>query len=49
MAIPALVMYSVLQNRVNRLSDDMTQAALRIYNCLGFHYDAIPAKRANRD
>lgn len=49
MAIPALVMYSVLQNRVNKLSDDMTQAALRIYNVLGFHYDAIPAKRVNRD
>lgn len=46
MAIPALVMYSVLQNRVNKLSDDMTQAALRIYNLLGFHYDSVPAKRS---
>src|SRR5262249_293673 len=27
MAIPALVMYSVLQNRISKLSDDMTQAA----------------------
>lgn len=45
MAIPALVMYSVLQNRVTKLSEDMTQAALRIYNVLGFHYDAVPAKR----
>lgn len=41
MAIPALVMYSVLQHRVNKLSDDMTQAALRIYNLLGFHYDSV--------
>lgn len=49
MAIPALVMYSVLQNRVNKLSDDMTQAALRIYNVLGFHYDAIPVKRSRND
>jgi biopolymer transport protein ExbB len=49
MAIPALVMYSVLQNRVNKLSDDMTQAALRIYNVLGFHYDAVPAKRRSND
>lgn len=49
MAIPALVMYSVLQNRVGKLSDDMTQAALRIYNVLGFHYDAIPAKRSKND
>lgn len=45
MAIPALVMYSVLQNRVNKLSDDMTQAALRIYNLLGFHYDSVPSKK----
>lgn len=41
MAIPALVMYSVLQHRVNKLSDDMTQAALRIYNLLSFHYDSV--------
>lgn len=47
MAIPALVMYSVLQNRVNKLSDDMTQAALRIYNLLGFHYDSVKTKRAS--
>src|SRR5690606_32183434 len=45
MAIPALVMYSVLQNRVNKLSNDMTQAALRIYNLLGFHYDSIPSRK----
>jgi biopolymer transport protein ExbB/TolQ len=47
MAIPALVMYSVLQNRVNKLSEDMTSAALRIYNLLGFHYESVPAKRAS--
>ena len=46
MAIPALVMYSLLQNRVNKLSDDMTQAALRIYNLLGFHYDSVPSKKS---
>ncbi len=46
MAIPALVMYSVLQNRVNKLSDDMTQAALRIYNLLGFHYDSVRVKKS---
>jgi biopolymer transport protein ExbB/TolQ len=45
MAIPALVMYSVLQNRINKLSDDMTQAALRIYNLLGFHYDSVKTKK----
>jgi biopolymer transport protein ExbB/TolQ len=45
MAIPALVMYSVLQNRINKLSDDMTQGALRIYNLLGFHYESVKAKK----
>ena len=45
MAIPALVMYSVLQNRISTLSDDMTQAALRIYNLLGFHYDSVKSKK----
>lgn len=46
MAIPALVMYSVLQNRVNKLSDDMTQSALRIFNLIGFHYDSVPSKKS---
>lgn len=46
MAIPALVMYSVLQNRVNKLSDDMTQAALRVFNLLGFHYDSVPSRKS---
>ena len=47
MAIPALVMYSVLQNRVNKLSDDMTQSALRVFNLLGFHYDAVRSRKSN--
>ena len=45
MAIPALVMYSVLQNRISTLSDDMTQSALRIYNLLGFHYETVKSKK----
>lgn len=45
MAIPALVMYSVLQNRVNKLSDDLTQASLRIFNLLGFHYDSVRVRK----
>lgn len=43
-AIPALVAYSVLQNRANSLNEDLNQASLRIYNWLSFHYDAVPAK-----
>ncbi len=45
MAIPALVMYSVLQNRINKLSEDMVQSAMRVFNLLGFHYDSVPASR----
>lgn len=45
MAIPAIVMYSVLQNRVNKINEDMTQAGLRIFNLLGFHYESIPLKK----
>ena len=45
MAIPAIVMFSVLQNRVNALSEDMTHAGLRLFNLLGFHYDSVPTKR----
>ncbi len=45
MAIPAIIAYSVLQNRVNKLSDDMTQAALRIFNLLGFQYDSVKTKK----
>lgn len=40
-AIPALVMYSLLQNRSNLLIEDLSQGALRIYNCLSFRYEAI--------
>ncbi len=46
-AIPALVMYSVLQNRINKLSEDMTKAALRVYNLLGFHYESIRSRKSN--
>ncbi len=45
-AIPTLVLYSVLQNRVNRISDDMTKAALRLFNLLGFHYESVPVKKS---
>lgn len=47
MAIPALVMYSVLQNRVTKLSDDLTQASLRIFNLLGFHFDSVKVRKTS--
>ena len=39
MAIPALIMYSVLQTRANALSEDLNQASLRVYNWLNFNND----------
>ncbi|RME15646.1 MAG: MotA/TolQ/ExbB proton channel family protein [Bdellovibrio sp.] len=44
MAIPALVAYSILQNRANALNEDLTQAALRAYNWLSYHLDPIKRK-----
>jgi biopolymer transport protein ExbB/TolQ len=44
-AIPTLIMYSVLQNRVNKISDDLTKSALRLFNLLGFHYESVPLKK----
>jgi biopolymer transport protein ExbB len=43
-AIPALVAYAVLQNRSNALSDDLNQAALKIFNWLSYSYEAVTAR-----
>lgn len=45
MAIPALVMYSVLQNRSNQLSEDLSKAALKVYIWLGFNYESVPTSK----
>ncbi len=42
-AIPALVMFAVLQNRANSLSEDLNQTALKVYNWLTYSYE--PATR----
>jgi len=44
-ALPALIMYSVLQNRSNQLSEDLSKAALKIYIWLGFNYESVPAAK----
>ena len=44
MAIPALVMFAVLQNRANRLSEDLNQGALKIFNWLSFNYESVGKK-----
>jgi biopolymer transport protein ExbB len=47
MAIPALVMFAVLQNRANSLSDELNQTSLMIYNWLTYSYEA-PTKKTSR-
>lgn len=44
-AVPALVMYAVLQNRSQVLSEDLNKAAMKIYIMLGFNYEAVPTKK----
>lgn len=44
-AVPALVMYAVLQNRSHRLAEDLNKAALKIFIQLGFNYEAVPSKK----
>ncbi len=43
-AIPALVAFAVLADRGTRLSEDLNQASLKVYNWLSFSYD--PAQRS---
>lgn len=44
-AVPALIMYAILQNRASRLTDDLNKAALNLFIQLGFHYEAVPVKK----
>ncbi len=44
-AVPALVGYAVLQNRANKLTDDLNKAALRLYIWMGFNVENIPLKK----
>ena len=48
MALPSLIMYAVLQNRANELSEDLSKAALKIYIWLGFNYESVPSKSSKR-
>ena len=45
MALPALIMFSVLQNRANQLSEDLSKAALKLYIWLGFNYESVPSSK----
>jgi biopolymer transport protein ExbB/TolQ len=44
-AVPALVMYAVLQNRASRLTDDLNKGALNLFIQLGYHYEPVPTKK----
>jgi biopolymer transport protein ExbB len=47
-AIPAIVMYSLLQSRANELSEDMNQGALRIFNWLSLSHENVTATKTSR-
>lgn len=44
-AVPALIMYAVLQNRASRLTDDLNKAALNLFIQLGYHYEPVAVKK----
>lgn len=43
-AIPALVMYAILQNRANQLSEDLNTSALKAFNWLSYAYEPVGFK-----
>ena len=45
MAIPALFMFAVLQDRANNLQEDLTQGALRTFNLLSYKYQTLFEKK----
>jgi biopolymer transport protein ExbB len=48
MAIPALILYAVLSNRSNQLSEDLNQGALKVFNWLSYAYEPIPVRAARQ-
>lgn len=48
MAIPALIMYAVLQNRANELSEDLNQGSVKVFNWLSFNFDIISTSKAKK-
>lgn len=48
MAIPALVMYAVYQNRATSLSEDINQSSLMIFNWLSYNYEPVTKKRVSK-
>jgi biopolymer transport protein ExbB/TolQ len=50
-AIPALMMYAVLQNRADQLLEDLNQASFKLFNWLSYAYEpiGIRAKRNKKE
>jgi biopolymer transport protein ExbB len=44
-AVPALVMYAVLQNRTNQLSDDLNKAALKLFIWLTYNFETVSSSK----
>ncbi len=42
MAIPTLVLYTILQSRSQKLYEELNQGALKVFNLLSYHHEAIP-------
>lgn len=47
-AIPAIVAFSILQNRSNRLAEDLNQSALRVFNWLTYTFEPAGMKPFRR-
>lgn len=47
-AIPALVMYAVLQNKTSKLTEDLNQASLKAFNWLTYSYENAGSKVARK-
>ncbi|MBL7543339.1 MAG: MotA/TolQ/ExbB proton channel family protein [Bdellovibrionaceae bacterium] len=47
-AIPALAMFAVLQNRANSVTEDVNQTALMVYNWLTYSYEPVQKKTARQ-
>ena len=45
MAIPALFMFAVLQNRSNALQEDLMEGALKVFNLLSYNYQTLWEKK----
>ncbi len=45
MAIPALFMFAVLQNRANAIQEDMAEGAIKLFNLLSYNYQTLWEKK----